>query len=478
MKSNGAQAVRAQTSNGRPLIPYMRQSRAKERTISIEEQRRDIRRWAEGAGVTLAPEVVEQNVSGSKPWRERALGAAVDACERGEAAGIIVAWQDRLSRENGLASAEVWEALKQARARLVSASEGLDTATVDQELTFTIRAAIARDQWKRYGANFERAKRHAFEEGVSSARTPIGYCKPEAGKPFELGPDAPTVLEAFRLRAEGEAFSRIARRFGWSHSTTRQILCNRVYLGEITLGGEVKENAHPAIVTPELFAAVQASRTVQPVPAGDTTRDRLLLGLSRCSSCGRTLKVVRAPRAGGRYVVSYYCKNAAGEQCPERAYVHADELDAFVAEWFTAALESVPRMIDVVATNDELEEARTKLAAAEAQLNAFVEKIDATARGFTRGYEVRLRRVNEAEERVSHLAGRSALAASLPPLAWWDRFDVFRRRTVLAGFLGSVVVKLGASSDLEGSVQILWRDGSLAFPEVAGKNARTRKQAA
>jgi hypothetical protein len=30
-------------SNGRPLIPYLRQSRAKERTISIEEQRRDRR---------------------------------------------------------------------------------------------------------------------------------------------------------------------------------------------------------------------------------------------------------------------------------------------------------------------------------------------------------------------------------------------------------------------------------------------------
>lgn len=44
----------------------------------------------------LAAEVVEQNVSGSKPWRERALGDAIAACERGEAGGIIVAWQDRL----------------------------------------------------------------------------------------------------------------------------------------------------------------------------------------------------------------------------------------------------------------------------------------------------------------------------------------------------------------------------------------------
>jgi len=65
--------------NGRPLVPYLRQSRAKERTISIDEQRRDIARWADANGVTLAPEVVEQGMSGSKPWRERALGAAVDA---------------------------------------------------------------------------------------------------------------------------------------------------------------------------------------------------------------------------------------------------------------------------------------------------------------------------------------------------------------------------------------------------------------
>jgi Resolvase, N terminal domain len=82
--------------------------------------------------------VVEQNVSGSKPWRERALGEAVAACERGKAAGVIVAWQDRLSRENGRATAEVWDALKEADARLVCAAEGLDTAAADLEMLFTI----------------------------------------------------------------------------------------------------------------------------------------------------------------------------------------------------------------------------------------------------------------------------------------------------------------------------------------------------
>lgn len=43
----------------RPLVPYLRQSRAKERTISIDEQRRDIRKWAAETGAPLAPEVIE-----------------------------------------------------------------------------------------------------------------------------------------------------------------------------------------------------------------------------------------------------------------------------------------------------------------------------------------------------------------------------------------------------------------------------------
>jgi DNA invertase Pin-like site-specific DNA recombinase len=212
----------------KPVIPYLRQSRAKERTISIEEQRRDVRRWAEAAGVPLAPEVIEQNVSGSKPWRARALGEAVDACERGEAAGIVVAWQDRLSRENGRATAEVWEALERAGARLVCAAEGLDTASGDHEMLFTIKAAIAREQWKRYRANWERARRSSIENGVPTGKAATGYRKHKGGRLEVVPREARKVEQAFELRAQGVPFSEIGRRFGWGHSTTRQILANEV----------------------------------------------------------------------------------------------------------------------------------------------------------------------------------------------------------------------------------------------------------
>jgi site-specific DNA recombinase len=466
------------TGNGRPLVPYLRQSRAKERTISIEEQRRDIHQWAAAAGVDLAPEVVEQNVSGSKPWRERGLGAAVDACERGESSGVIVAWQDRLSRENGRATAEVWEALEKAGARLVCAAEGLDTATGDHEMLFTIKAAIAREQWKRHRANWERAKRSATERGVPSGRAPIGYRK-KPGRPLEVHPrESVKVLEAFELRAQGIPFSEIGRRFGWSHSTARQILVNEVYLGVLRHGDVVREDAHPAIVSRDLFDRVQASRTTSPVPPGVTTADRLLRGLARCAGCGRTLKTVRRRRADGSYLPAYFCKDAAGERCPDRAYVHAEDLDRFVADWFEQALRSTPRMVDVVAQARDLEDAQRERGKAEAELAAFVENASALDPVlFQRGIASRQKRAEEARGRVQELSGRvTRLPSGGTFIDLWDGFTPAERRDVLGGFLDRVEVSRGASSDLPGHVRIVWTGGDVA--EVADDEARVRVAAA
>jgi DNA invertase Pin-like site-specific DNA recombinase len=460
----------------RPLIPYLRQSRAKERTISIDEQRREIQRWADGAGVSLAAEVVEQGVSGSKPWRERALGEAIDACERGEASGIVVAWQDRLSRENGLATAEVWEALDKAGARLVCAAEGVDTSTGDHELTFTIKAAISRDGWKRYRANFAQAQRNAHDRGVPNGRAPLGYRK-EKGKPLEIDNKGAAKIRAMaEARIAGEPFSAIARRFGFSHTTTRQILMNDVYTGTIRCGRMVTENAHPAILTREQFEAVNASRTKQPIPPGDTTRDRLLLGLVNCHGCGRTLKVVRRKRADGSFVASYFCKNAATKPCPDRAFVHADQLDAHIAAWFASALRSAPRMVDVVAAARELEEAQRAQEKAQAELHAYVEAASALdPLLFQRGVASRQARVDAACAKVQVASARTRrlpVGGSLIKL--WDGFTPAERRDVLDGFLDQIDVRRGASGNLRRHVRMFWSDGS----KVTNDEQRIRVAAA
>jgi hypothetical protein len=241
-----------------------------------------------------------------------------------------------------------------------------------------------------------------------------------------------------------------------------------VYLGVVRHGQFRKENAHPAILSQELFDAANAARTVQPVPPGDTTKDRLLIGIARCRGCGRTLKTVRRKRADGSYVVSYYCKNAASQPCPERTFVHADELDAFVADWFAAALRNVPRMVDVVAASRDLEQAQAKLAKAQTQLNAYNETADAIDKvRFLQGFDARQRRVDEATERVRQLSARlRRLPTGGPLIALWENFDVLERRDVLAKLLAVVDVARGAHGNLAGNVRILWADGTVAQDEA------------
>jgi DNA invertase Pin-like site-specific DNA recombinase len=349
----------------RLLIPYLRQSRKKEVTISLDDQRAAIRAWAEREGVELAAEIVEWGVSGSKPWRERELGGAVEACERGQAAGIVVAWQDRLSRENGLATAEVWQALEKAGVRFVAVGDGIDTATGDHELLFSIKAAIARDQWKRYRANWINARRNAIERGIHpSTYVAVGYRRnqleprlqgaarasmtreqrwadPVVGQ-LVPGEQAEQVRALFTLRAAGGSWSECARlmesrgvpnRKGelfWLLSAVQAIIRNPVYRGEASLrskgkqGGDfVNPEAHEPIVDAILWRKAQPK---QGKPRR-SSEGALLAGILRCASCRRKLS------PSGHY---YRCRPrmVTGPACPAPASAPRVELEALVTRGF------------------------------------------------------------------------------------------------------------------------------------------------
>jgi len=320
------------------LIPYLRQSRKKEVTISIEEQRRDVTAWTASHGEKLASEVIERGVSGSKSWRERELGKAVEACQRGEASGIIVAWQDRLSRENGLATAEVWEALQAAGCRLVCVGDGIDTATGDHELIFTIKAAIARDQWKRHRANWQKARRNAIERGVHIGVAPAGYST-RTDRTLEPNEHAPVIRRAFELRAAGASWTQVAAHLtdagvstswdgrerngkkvdgkAWGLRAAATLLQNDVYLGGVHSGEFVKEDAHEPIVSRALFASVQAKKETRASTLGER-QPRLLTGLVYCASCGgrMTTDWLKRPNDGRYYF--YRCRNVGKGRCPAR----------------------------------------------------------------------------------------------------------------------------------------------------------------
>ena len=286
--------------------------RESESFISVKEQRRLIKQGADRFGVELSGvEVVELDVSGSMAAKERGLEELLQRAESGDSEGIIVAWQDRLSRGSLLETAETWERISKAGARLIAAGDGVDSAKPAQEFYFNIRAAVARDQWQRYASNFETAKRNAVNRGVHiSGRVPLGYIR---GEDLRLVPDPKTadlVREIFQRRADGEGISALARwttaqgqklglrspqdgPFAISDVAVRKLLRNPVYLGQARQGEHTKEDAHEPLIERRLFdeAKLATSSAVRIGRTGTTAGATLIQGLAECGTCGWKLQV-------------------------------------------------------------------------------------------------------------------------------------------------------------------------------------------
>ena len=365
------------------LIPYMRKSGKEDATESRDRQTRVIRRWAAGhPDVTLAREVWEAAVTGSRDWRVRGLGLAIEACRKGEADGIIVEDISRLSRERGLATAEVWEALQAAGVRLVCVEDGIDTANGDQELNYSIRAALSREQWKQYARRMKAVKTSRIERGVHiSGAVPVGYLRPErdasgAALPLVLDPErAPGIRAAFKLRARGGSLAEVVALLDervpggpsgsglWNRNTVSRLLGNPVYTGEARQGELRKAKAHPAIVSATDFEACRALSREYERPAPSPGVVSLLAGVARCASCGYALD---RNRSNGTYLV-YRCRGrSATGKCEAPASIMAPTLDEFVRDAIRAKLAGwrVERVEaagpDVGVTRAALAEARSK----------------------------------------------------------------------------------------------------------------------
>jgi DNA invertase Pin-like site-specific DNA recombinase len=439
--------------------------RGGESFLSPAIQRDTIERLAKAKSIELGEIVEEIDVSGGKRIEDRELGRLLERVETGESAGVIVWKLSRFSRSL-LDAVEATMRITRAGGRLIA--DDFDSAQPMGKAMLGLLAGLAEEELDARREGWRQARARSVERGVPNGRAPLGYRKRPDGRLEIVEKEARVVRQAFKQRAQGIAFSEIGRRHGWSHSTARQVLSNIAYLGVARSGEYVNESAHPPIVSRELWDAAQEGRRHQGPPPGETTQDRLLLGIARCSGCGHTLKVVRRPRVDGTYAVSYFCKNAASKPCPDRAFVHGEALDAYVADWFEAALTSAPRMIDVVSAGRELEQAQAEQAEAEEQLYAYIENTDTRdKRLYQRGLAAREKRVDEAREQVRQLSARlTRIPAGGSLSTLWSRFTPLERREVLAGFVDRVEVDRGASADLAGHVRIFWSDGTIADDEA------------
>jgi hypothetical protein len=277
----------------------------------------------------------------------------------------------------------VWEALDTAGARLVASSEGLDTATGDHELLFSIKAAIAREQWKRHRLNWANAKHAAWERGEYVAAAPPGYDH-DAG----LVPNAhaPVIRRAFELRASAPRAkwaevwtlfedAGILTKFGsaeWNPTSLRGVITNEVYTGlhRCTCGcGQSLIPPEWEIVPGYLWRKAQVESGVKPDTVSRGEGHALGQGLIRCH-CGAGLE-----RSNGKL------------RCPRRGTGHSSIMYERALDW---VLLEAARYIGYATKDDGLDVERASAAQRVADARAaLIEAEDALARiGRPDGFDV------------------------------------------------------------------------------------------
>jgi DNA invertase Pin-like site-specific DNA recombinase len=482
----------------KPLIAYLRQSRTKERSISLDEQRDAIKQWANVKGETVVFDgrYVERSVSGAKPWHEREIGNAIKTLQAGEASGIVCAYQDRLARPTWKDEADVWDALAQADGRLVCAAEGTDFRPGDAEATdarllYRIKAATARHQWERHCRNWEKGKHNAWLEGRYNGGTPPGFDRADGlkrgqaedvsakNKDGRLVPnkDAAAIRQAFELKASGGSALEVAKMLmaagvrlysgslDWSRQSARNLLRNEVYKGEHHCPCGCDQSVYRPgwdILTPEGQDPALGRllwKKAQPGTGKRASRgDGYVLGegLCRCEVCGAGLH----KSSTGKKYPFLRCEAGRGGRHPSISYPKA--LDWIVGVAFAHGVgwtveRSGGNAAEVEAADAALAQARADLAEVEALRGTVKPAALAVALSDA---QVALEAAEDACAALTVEVENVTLLTALGSRQKFEALPVPEQRRVLRQIVSRVVVKPGRAH-VSDRIEITFADGSV-----------------
>lgn len=437
----------------KPWAGYVRVSFVGERGgdsfRSPEDQAATIQAWAKARNEPVEMLVPELDRSGGDASRP-ILNEAIQGIEEGRYRGLIVAYLSRASR-SVQHLLETWDRIEKAGGQVVAVNENIDTSTPAGRLTRTMLAAIAEHELDLHRERFEELRASATQRGIWQRRqTPKGYTRDPETRRLTPSRDAKLVKEAFRDFANGTPTTVISDRLQMTPSGLRNLLRNRVYLGELSVGQHVNPDAHPPIVTEAEWQAAQQRdgtpkrRSNKPVS--------LLAGIIRCASCGHVM--IKATSGQGKYVYYRCRKRHSAGKCDQPAAANLAQTEAIVQEAFLKAVSNVSAQPNTDAAT--IEQARETLVHAETELSTYLEAVSAADVGadrFHEGATLRRQAVDQARQTLEGLVGSDRTDTATLVTKWPD-LSANHRNAALRSFLEVVTVRPG-SEPLNDRIQIV-----------------------
>lgn len=403
-------------------VIYARFSCSKQREESIEDQIRVCREWADAKGCAVVGEYADEAVSGRTDQRPEFQRMIENA---GESDIVLVYMMDRFSRDPY--DAPYYKSLLSKKGvRVVSATEPI-LDTPDGILVEKIYEGLAAVE----SAHISQRTLRGMEGNAMKCKwngVPVyGYSVSQDGR-YEIDEaQACIVRECFSRRLNGEAVNSIAADLASrgvrtttgkpaSHTFVNSMLKNRKYAGVYSWGSVTVPDGMPAIVSPDVFDAVQHVKG-RKCRKEETWHDYPLSGGKALCGCGCALAGVSTLKGDTRYHY-YRCRN-----CGSR--MRADVLESSVVSCVRSLLSDREEAVEVarqVGEHVSSTEAHAQLEAAKARQREADNGLKNMINAIAQGIDPALAR-QKVEELQAELESADREVEMLSASTWFDVED-------------------------------------------------------
>lgn len=450
-------------------VLYLRQSVAREDSISLELQETAGREYCRQRGYTITAVESDPGISG-RTWKRPAVLRVMGMIESKQA-DVIVLWKwSRLSRSR-LDWAVAADKVESTGGRIESATEPLDVSTSAGRLARGMLTEFAAFESERIGDIWKETHERRVRQGLPANGKPrFGY-QYTKGEGFSPDPvTGPVLADLYRRYLSGQSVYSLVKYLNdgpvrpvtgygvsadglWSARTVRRILDQGFGAGFITRHGERVPGIHEPVITPAEWEEYLSRRETRRVTRTSERSPYLLSGLIRCS-CGSRMN---AGQFGADRKPKYRCKASTAKQTHSGGYVMSDYVERAVFEWLTevaadvdAAAGQAEKMTkQAKAAGDQSAKVARQLLKLDARLDQLTNKmLDGT---IPQGTYERLRDENQAQrktlERALHDASttvsRPATVIAPELLKAWPQLPVEARRDILSRLIDYVEVSPG-----------------------------------
>lgn len=369
-------------------VIYARYSSGAQRNVSIDQQVKACRSFAEHQGIEISDIYEDRALTGTNDKRPGFQKMISDSAKQ-EWAYVIVYTLDRFARDR-YDSAIYKRKLKDNGIRVLSAMEHL-TDDPTGILMESVLEGFAEYYSRELAQKTRRGMIDNAEKCLVNGPLPVCFERGSDGRYAIYEPEAIIFREACNRVLNGETVATIARdlqqrglrtRKGklWTREILYHALGNERYAGVYIYGDIRIDGGVPAVVSRETFDAIQHVLATKPNPRrpqNEPTRRRtengmyLLTGKLYCGSCGSPMVGVSGRGKCGVVYYYYACKNQKLHQCTA-APVRRDQIEWDVANAIREYVlneEGIAAITDAVMERQKQSEVQMELQGLKDQLS-------------------------------------------------------------------------------------------------------------